>query len=82
MAKAAQSRGERAADRILTELTPTKYGFSLQHDRALDLCKSSYPTCPFGCAKDGAPNCAHNVHEARCEPGKRVLHLFPSKGAA
>jgi len=48
------------------------YGFSFHHDLALKLCIAEYPTCPFGCGKDGAPNCANNVRQNRCEPAKRT----------
>lgn len=50
-----------------------KYGFSFEHDQALDLCIAEYPACPFGCTKDGAPNCYANVMERRCEPGRKVI---------
>ncbi len=57
------------------QATPkSKYGWSVQHDRALDLCIASYGTCPFGCGKNGAPNCyaiAVGI-VTQCEPGKRA----------
>lgn len=50
-----------------------EYGFSARHDAVLDHCRASFGTCPFGCAKDGAPNCYRNsVLEQRCEPGRSV----------
>jgi hypothetical protein len=55
----------------------TLWGWSKRHDRALELCRSQYGTCPFGCGKDGAPNCyAHVVGSSggenygQCEPGR------------
>jgi hypothetical protein len=47
---------------------------------ALSLCRREYGTCPFGCAKDGAPNCATHIlgtitgGRPECEPGRRVQH--------
>ncbi len=60
------------------KLKTPKYGFSFHQDRALDLCKAQFGPCPFGCAKDGAPNCDTNVRGAsvpgyparQCEPGR------------
>ena len=47
----------------------TKYGFSLEHDQALDRCRAERNTCLFGCTQDGAPNCYHNVNTGRCPYG-------------
>ena len=53
---------------------PTTYGFSAHHDRALSLCRQAFGLCPFGCAKDGAPNCDAHVrgiaNVPQCEPGR------------
>lgn len=54
---------------------PTKYGFSIHQDLALALCIEKFGACPFGCVKNGAPNCDANVRglvEGRqpCEPGR------------
>jgi hypothetical protein len=49
--------------------------FSHHQKIALDLCIEKYGICPYGCAKDGAPNCAANVagyNGRQCEPGKRT----------
>ena len=54
----------------------SKYGFSIHQDLALALCIEKYGTCPYGCVKDGAPNCDAHVRNiglaegAQCEPGK------------
>lgn len=48
-------------------------GYSHHQDVALALCRKKYGTCPFGCTKDGAPNCHANVTgilDRQCEPGK------------
>lgn len=62
--------------RQLTVVQPikatSKYGFGSAHDAALDLCRAEHGTCPFGCAKDGAPNCAYHVLRCECEPAKRI----------
>lgn len=49
-----------------------KYGFSLKHDTALDLCRKSGTVCPHSCAKDGAPNCFYFVSRAECEPAREI----------
>src|SRR3990167_7732210 len=49
--------------------------FSPHQERALLLCLARYPTCPFGCAKDGAANCDAHVrgrHAEQCEPGRKT----------
>jgi hypothetical protein len=49
--------------------------FSHHQKIALDLCIKEYGICPYGCSKDGAPNCAANVGGTlgrQCEPGKRT----------
>lgn len=53
--------------------TRPRWGYSLRHDRALDLCIAKFPSCPFGCAKNGAPNCDWNVAANRCEPAKQTV---------
>jgi len=59
-------------------MSPSKYGFSIHQDLALALCIAKFGTCPYGCAKDGAPNCdahARNIglaEGAQCEPGKQT----------
>lgn len=55
---------------------PPKYGYSFRHDAALNLCIAEYPTCPFGCSKDGAPNCEWNVASNRCEPAQRTADTW------
>lgn len=47
---------------------------SFYQDEALALCVEAYGVCPFGCVKDGAPNCNYNVRELLCEPA-RVTYL-------
>jgi hypothetical protein len=60
----------------------TKYGFSQRHDAALDACITSGKPCPFGCVKDGAPNCnAHVIGHygiEQCEFGRLTAHLVVS----
>lgn len=46
------------------------FGYSHRHDAALTLCIAEYGTCPFGCAKDGAPNCVYHVQRRECDPAK------------
>lgn len=46
------------------------YGYSLHHDAALTLCQEKFRACPFGCVKDGAPNCAWHVAQLDCEPAR------------
>jgi hypothetical protein len=36
------------------------------------LCRSHYPVCPFGCGKDGGPNCRQNIIDVACQPAKEV----------
>lgn len=50
----------------------SQYGYGKRFDRAMNLCIAEYGTCPFGCEKGGAPNCAHNVSLLRCEPAQRT----------
>jgi len=50
----------------------TKYGFSAYHDQVLDLCRAKYGPCPFGCVKDGAPNCFSNVSNLDCPPSRAI----------
>ena len=48
---------------------------SIHQDLALALCQREYGACPFGCGKDGAPNCHANVvgyGGVQCEPGRRT----------
>ena len=33
-------------------------------------CAKEYPSCPFGCAKDGGPNCHQNIKDVACPPAK------------
>jgi hypothetical protein len=47
--------------------------FSWHQDLALDVCRSRFPVCPFGCAKDGAANCDYNVRQGACEPGRQTV---------
>lgn len=54
---------------------PPRWGFSYYHDRVLDWCRANYRTCPFNCAKNGAPNCFHHVAEQECEPSKAVPYV-------
>lgn len=54
-------------------LPSTQYGYSLRHDMALNLCIAEHGTCPHGCAKDGAPNCAWHVGRMDCEPAKQTV---------
>jgi hypothetical protein len=55
--------------------------FSWHQDVALELCIKEYGHCPFGCNKDGAPNCDANVRSIglvaprQCEPGRRTVEL-------
>lgn len=51
----------------------TQYGWTARHDAALNLCVARFSTCPFGCAKDGAPNCAYHVQLVECEPAVQVI---------
>lgn len=47
--------------------------FSHHQDIALALCIERFGTCPFGCGKDGAPNCHVNVtgfDRRQCIPGR------------
>src|SRR3990172_7008619 len=57
----------------------TKYGYSQRHDAALDACITSGKPCPFGCVKNGAPNCyAHVVGHygiEQCDFGGLTAHL-------
>lgn len=41
-----------------------------QDEEVLDACIARYPRCPFGCAKDGAPNCGANIQNLRCDPAR------------
>lgn len=50
---------------------PTKYGYTLRHDTVLDWCIANSGACPFGCAKDGAPNCVYHVQRRECDPARR-----------
>lgn len=46
---------------------------SHHQDIALALCIERFGVCPFGCGKDGAPNCHANVTGwagQQCEPGR------------
>ena len=52
---------------------PTIYGYTHHHDAALKLCQVMFGVCPFGCAKDGAPNCAWHVGRLDCEPAKMTV---------
>lgn len=45
-------------------------------EQALTLCIAEYGTCPFGCAKDGAPNCGVHVRAGECEPGRQALEAL------
>lgn len=54
---------------------PSIYGFSAHHDRALTLCRQSFGSCPFGCAKDGNKTCATIAQGdsktlSPCKPGR------------
>lgn len=49
---------------------PTIHGYTYHHDAALALCIAQYGTCPHGCAKDGAPNCAWHVGRLDCAPAQ------------
>lgn len=57
---------------VQMELPKTQYGWGEHFDRVMNLCIAEYGTCPFGCEKGGAPNCAHNVELLRCKPAQRV----------
>lgn len=46
--------------------------FSWHQDLALAACQARHPVCPFGCVKDGAPNCDFNVRTLDCEPGRET----------
>ena len=50
-----------------------QWGYSFEHDAALNLCRSRREPCPFGCVKDGAPNCWYHFTQAECEPAQIVL---------
>ena len=52
----------------------TVYGHTPRHDAALALCIAHYATCPFGCAKDGAPNCAWHVGRLDCGPAQAMVN--------
>jgi hypothetical protein len=54
-----------------------KYGRSLRHDRAVDHCRSLSAPCPFGCVKDGGPNCLHNVWQGQCLPAQATAISSP-----
>lgn len=56
---------------------PPRWGFTKRHDRALDWCITHYGRCPFGCAKDGAPNCFHNVANNECQPAQMTVEETP-----
>jgi hypothetical protein len=61
------------------KFTPrSKYGHSLLHDRAVEICAQSHTVCPFGCARDGGPNCAYNVEGRGCDPALRAAGDFAS----
>lgn len=56
-----------------TQPPPPQFGWSARHDRALRQCIAKHGTCPFGCVKDGAPNCFANVSEGRCAPAQETV---------
>ena len=33
-------------------------------------CNMQYGICPFGCGKDGGPNCHQNIKDLACPPAK------------
>ena len=48
---------------------------SVHQKIALTICIRDYGSCPFGCGKDGDPNCFANVtgyDGIQCEPGRRA----------
>ncbi|MBK8113235.1 MAG: hypothetical protein IPK44_01300 [Candidatus Accumulibacter sp.] len=52
------------------------FGYSHRHDAALTLCIAEYGTCPFGCSKNGAPNCEWNVAMNRCDPARETFNTW------
>lgn len=59
-------------EREPVEIPMPKYGMSWHQDFALELCRSSMSTCPFGCTKDGAPNCHYHVIALECEYSRQT----------
>jgi hypothetical protein len=58
----------------VSAVMPPKH-FSRHQDIALTICIRDHGTCPFGCGKDGAPNCHANVTgygDRQCAPGRRA----------
>jgi hypothetical protein len=49
-----------------------------QIETILNLCKSKYKTCPFGCAKDGSLNCSYNIRNIDCQPAKDYISQNPT----
>lgn len=71
-------RAVREHDRDMARLDrnsppPAPKTFSWHQDLALDACRSSFPPCPFSCAKDGSANCDYHVRNCECEPGRQTL---------
>ena len=52
-----------------------RFGYSSHHDAALTWCIENRGQCPFGCDKEGAPNCAYNVSILRCDAARATVHL-------
>ncbi len=63
----------------IDQIPRSAFGFGWHHEAALTLCQQDYHACPFGCTKDGAPNCAVNVSELRCEPARQTLEQARQK---
>ncbi len=38
----------------------------------IKICTEDYGTCPFGCGKDGGPNCRQNIRDVACAPSKTI----------
>lgn len=64
---------DRDMARLDRNTLPAPRTFSWHQDLALDACRSSFPPCPFSCAKDGSANCDYHVRNCECEPGRQTL---------
>lgn len=69
------------ADKVRQE-PRSKYGFSLEHDAVLDLCKKRGAVCPHNCAKDGSPNCYYFVSRRECEPAREATEIPEDRAQA